>query len=258
MDLELDFQNSSEMTLKRFTRQIMAALVLAATPFSGFAQESVPGKDILDLDGKLPPEQLQDWNGGKRVLFWSVPDGLWVEIFRANSVTGLVDDDRSFFKRIVADGRQWQWRNVGFVPLVAEPAVASGSTTDADFAAALAAFEADLGEQPDNSSANQTFLYTTAAGETVRAVRLVTTSICAVGGSTCPLVVLRDAQPPKPVFFSLEGAWGFIEEEGNLLVEHQEELGVVQIDVETGTVNRLEAHVPMAAEAPPKNPRHVE
>lgn len=244
--------------MKRFIRQIFAALVLTATPFSGLAQESVPGKDTLDLDGKLPPEQLQDWSGGKRVLFWSVPDGLWIEIFRASSVTGLVDDDRSFFKRIVADGRQWQWRNVGFVPLVAEPAVASGPTTDADFAAALTAFEADLGEVPDNSSANLTFLYTTAAGETVRAVRLVTSSICAVGGSTCPLVVLREARPPKPVFFSLEGAWGFFELGGNLLVEHQEEVGVMQIDVETGAVNRLEALVPMAAEAPPKNPRHVE
>lgn len=244
--------------MKRFIRQIFAAIIVAAMPFSGVAQESVPGKDTLDLDGKLPPEQLQDWNGGMRLLFWSAPDGLWIEIFRAASVTGLVDDDRSFFKRIVADGRQWQWRNIGFVPLVAEPAVASGPTTDADFTAALAAFEADLGEVPGNSPANLTFLYTTAAGETVRAVRLVTSSICAVGGSTCPLVVLREAQPPKPVFFSLEGAWGFFEVGGKLLVEHQEEAGVMQIDVETGAVNRLEAVVPMAAEAPPKNPRHVE
>lgn len=244
--------------MKLFTRQIVAALLLFATPCSVFAQESVPGKDILDLDGKLPPEQLEDWQGGKRVLFWSVPDGLWIDIFRAKSVSGLVDDDRSFFKRIVSEGRQWQWRNIGFVPLVSDPAVASGPTTDADFAAALVPFETDLGEIPGNSPANLTFLYTTASGENVKAVRLVTTSICALGGTTCPLVVLREARPPKPVFFSLDGTWGFFEAGDNLLVEHQEEKGIMQIDVETGVVNRLEAVVPVAAESPPKNPRHVE
>lgn len=80
------------------------------------------------------------------MLFWSVPDGLWIEVFHGRDVTGLVDDPRSYFKRIVAGGRQWQWRNKGFVPLIAEEAVAAGPASAEDFAAAIAPFSDDLAE----------------------------------------------------------------------------------------------------------------
>ncbi|WJS87221.1 hypothetical protein [Paracoccus sp. TOH] len=244
--------------LKLTARHIAFAALLGVLSQPAFAQVNAPEKTTLDLDGKLPPEQLQEWEGGKRVLFWSVPDGAWIEIFRAGNVTGLVEDNRSFFKRIVADGRQWQWRNEGFVPLVAEVAVAAGPTNDDDFDAAVSIFEADLAEKPSNGAGNMTFLHRTEKGEIVKAVQLATTTICAAGGSECPLVVLRPGRDPQAYFFSLDSAWGFFEAGGKLQLEYQRPKAVVQVDMATGNETELEMIEPKAAQSPPNHPRHVE
>lgn len=244
--------------MKLTTRHVAIVALLGALSQPAFAQVNALEKTTLDLDGKLPPEQLQDWKGGKRVLFWSVPDGAWLEIFHAGDVTGLVEDDRSYFKRIVADGRQWQWRNEGFVPLVASVAVAAGPTSDEDFNAALSIFEADLAEKPANGPGNTTFLHRLKTGETVKAVQLATTTICAAGGSECPLVILRPGHDPKAYFFSLDSEWGFYEAGDKLFVEYQQPTSVVQIDLDTGKETELEMIKPKAAQSPPNHPRHVE
>lgn len=244
--------------MKLTAGHIALAALLGVLSQPAFAQVNALEKTTLDLDGKLPPEQLQEWEGRKRVLFWSVPDGAWLEIFRAGNVTGLVEDDHSYFKRIVADGRQWQWRNEGFVPLVAEIAVAAGPTSDEDFEAALSIFEADLAEKPANSAGNMTFLHRLETGETVKAVQLATTTICAAGGSECPLVVVRPGREPQAYFFSLDSAWGFFETDGRLFLEYQRPTGVMQIDLDTGKETELEMIQPKAAQSPPNHPRHVE
>ncbi len=244
--------------MKLTARHIALAALLGVLSQPAFAQVNAPEKTTLDLDGKLPPEQLQEWEGGKRVLFWSVPDEAWLEIFHAGNLTGLVEDDHSYFKRIVADGRQWQWRNEGFVPLVAEIAVAAGPTSDEDFEAALSIFEADLAETPANSAGNMTFLHRLETGETVKAVQLATTTICAAGGSECPLVVVRPGREPQAYFFSLDSAWGFFETDGRLFLEYQRPTGVMQIDLDTGKETELEMIQPKAAQSPPNHPRHVE
>lgn len=244
--------------MKLTARHIAFAALLGVLSQPAFAQMHAPEKTTLDLDGKMPPEQLQEWEGGKRVLFWSVPDSAWLEIFRAGDVTGLVEDGRSYFKRIVADGRQWQWRNEGFVPLVAEIAVAAGPTSDKDFSAAVSVFEADLAEKPTNSPGNMTFLHRLETGETLKAVQLATTTICAAGGSECPLVILRQGRDPKAYFFSLDSEWGFFEAGDKLFLEYQEPSSVVQIDLHTDKETELEMIEPKAAQSPPNNPRHVE
>lgn len=244
--------------MKLTARHIVLAALLGVLSQPAFAQVNAPEKTTLDLDGKLPPEQLQEWEGRKRVLFWSVPDGAWLEIFRAGNVTGLVEDDHSYFKRIVADGRQWQWRNEGFVPLVAEIAVAAGPTSDEDFEAALSMFKADLAEIPANGAGNMTFLHSLETGETVKAVQLATTTICAAGGSECPLVVMRPGRDPKAYFFSLDSAWGFFETDGRFFLEYQRSTSVMQIDLDTGKETELDMIQPKAAQSPPNHPRHVE
>lgn len=244
--------------MKLIARHIALAVLLGVLSQPAIAQVNAPEKTTLDLDGKLPPEQLQDWEGRKRVLFWSVPDGAWLEIFRAGSVTGLVEDDRSYFKRIVADGRQWQWRNEGFVPLVAQEAVAAGPTSDEDFSTALSIFEDDLAEMPANGAGNMTFMHRLETGETVKAVQLATTTICAAGGAVCPLVVMRPGHDPKAYFFSLDSAWGFFEAGDTLVLEYQQPTAVVQIDLDTGKETELEMIEPKAAQSPPNHPRHVE
>lgn len=222
------------------------------------AQDNPADRTVIDLDGQAPAELLQEWQGGKRVLFWSVPDGLWIEVFHGRDVTGLVDDPRSYFKRIVAGGRQWQWRNKGFVPLIAEEAVAAGPASAEDFAAAIAPFSDDLAETPENSPANMTYLFRSGSGETIKGVRLATTSICAEGGAQCPLVVLREGQPPKTIFINLDLPWGFLEADGRVFVEYQLEAAVSQIDLGTGAVTQLNMIEPAPAQSPPRNPRYVE
>lgn len=222
------------------------------------AQDNPADRSVIDLDGQAPVELLQEWQGGKRVLFWSVSDGLWIEVFHGRDVTGLVDDPRSYFKRIVADGRQWQWRNQGFVPLIAEEAVAAGPTSAEDFATAIASFSDDLAETPENSSANMTYLFRSGSGETIKGVRLATTSICAEGGAQCPLVVLREEQPPRVIFINLDLPWGFLEADGRIFVEYQLETAVSQIDLGTGAVSQLNMIEPAPAQSPPRNPRYVE
>lgn len=222
------------------------------------AQDNPADRSVIDLDGQAPAELLQEWQAGKRVLFWSVPDGVWIEVFHGSDVSGLVDDPRSYFKRIVADGRQWQWRNRGFVPLIAEEAVAAGATNAEDFAAAIAPFSDDLAETPENSPANMTYLFRSGSGETIKGVRLATTSICAEGGAQCPLVVLREGQLPRVIFINLDLSWGFQEAGGRIFVEYQLETAVSQIDLETGTVAQLMMIEPAPARNPPRNPRNVE
>lgn len=79
-----------------------------------------------------------------------------------------------------------------------------------------------------------TYLFRSGSGETIKGVRLATTSICAEGGAQCPLVVLREGQPPKTIFINLDLPWGFLEADGRVFVEYQLEAAVSQIDLGTG------------------------
>lgn len=232
--------------------------LIAALSTSASADDSGQEKSTLDLDGRLPLELLQDRSGQKHILFWSVPDEAWLEVFQGANVTGMVDDNHSYFKRIVADGRQWQWRNSGFVPLVADEAVPAGTTSDADFEDAIGLFADDLAELPENSPANMTFQLETGAGEEIKAIRLASTSICLAGGSQCPLVILREGHEPQSYLISLESSWGFFESGDALFVEYQQPTSVVQINLETGEESQLEMIPPRIALSPPKEPRHVE
>lgn len=103
-----------------------------------------------------------------------------------------------------------------------------------------------------------TFLHRLETGETVRAVQLATTTICAVGGSECPLVVMMPGQDPQAHFFSLDSAWGFFERNDKLFLEYQKPMGVTQIDLNTGEEIELEMIEPKVAQSPPNHPRHVE
>lgn len=239
-------------------RQIACAALLCGLVQPGWSQDAHGQKTSLDLDGKSPMEILQEWDGGKRVLFWSAPDKTWIEVFHAKQFTGLVDDERSFFKRIVADGRQWQWRNEGFVPLVAEVAVPAEQTSEADFQAASAVFAADLAELPANGAGNFTFLHQTGAGEGIKVVQLATTTICAAGGSECPLVVLRPQQPPKAYFVRLDSAWGLSDQGGKVYLEYQLDNAVARIDLDTGAEVEISLVAPRAAPSPPSHPRHAD
>ncbi|WP_299592500.1 hypothetical protein [uncultured Tateyamaria sp.] len=233
--------------------QCIALVCALATPAS--AQDSFRTKIDVDLDGAAPDELVEHWQDGQRVLFWSKSDALWVEVFRGQDIVGFVDDPRSYFKRIVADGRQWQWRDVGFVPLIADQAVAAGVASDADFAAAIIPFQNDLASTPENSAANLAYLFRAKSGETLKAIHLATTSICTGGGSVCPLVIIRDGKEPSVVFVKLDLPWGFFEAKDRIFVEYQLDEGVTQIDLDTGAVSDLVLIEPVSAESPPRRPR---
>jgi hypothetical protein len=240
------------------SRYGVIAGVLGLLAFPVFAQDRAGARWEIDLDGKVPPEVIQVWGGGHRVLYWDEKERAWIELYHGSTVIGLVDDPKSFFKRIVSDGRQWQWRNVGFVPLVAEPAVAAGQASEEDFAAAIAPLIGDLAEAPENSSANILYLFKRKNGPEVRAVRLASTVLCSEGGSVCPLVVQREDQPPLAVSFSLDAPWGFNEVGGRLYVEYQKDNELVQVDVVTGTTQNLGVIAPKKAEGQIREPRRYD
>lgn len=241
-----------------FARNLAIAASLVCFAQAAVAQGDATQRAPLDLDGRMPAEQLEDMGGYKRVLFWSSESGIWLEVFRAKAITGLVEDSQSYFKRIVADGRQWQWRNEGFVPLIVNEAVAAGPVSNADFKEALQPFEADLASLPENGSANLAFLHRPQDAEPIKAVWLATTSVCAEGGASCPLVILRPGRDPRAIYISLDSAWGFYEAKGKTYVEYQRQAEVVQIDLETGAETVLAMIEPTTASSPPKEPRHAE
>lgn len=233
---------------------IASAFVLLAMPVS--AQKGA--KIEIDLDGRGPFELLQDWNGGQRVLYWSSEDQLWVELFEAQSISGLADDANSRLKQIVSGGRHWQWRNTGYVPLVAQPAVPAGPTTEADFAAAIEHLHPDLGEPVQNSAANTTYQMQASTAGPVKAVALASTVLCQEGGAVCPVVLFSGGVPTSHTYLSQEDVWGLTISDGLPVLEVQQPASLLQIDVTTGAERELPQFAPRAAEDAPNRPRHID
>ena len=242
--------------MKLAVRPIVIAAFVSLSGLPALSQVDNPSdRRLVDLDGASPDEMLQNTADGQRLLFWSEPDTVWVEVFRAPSVEGLVDDPRSYFKRIVSGGRQWQWRNEGFVPLLSAPAVVSGSANDEDFNAAVAALSGDLAEAPENSAANMVYQFIAPDGHTFKAVQLATTSLCMKGGSVCPLVVIQSGREPVIHLNDLSQDWGFHYENGRTFVEFQSQTSILQIDLDGGAQRQLSMIAPVAAPDPPRHPR---
>lgn len=235
-----------------------AFATLVSTEVSADGVGKFASKRSIDLDGKAPAELLQEWDGGQRVLFWSDSDRVWIQLFQGGRVSGVIDDDHSYFKRLVVDGRQWQWRNTGYVPLIEEAAVPASSTTDADFVAAVASLGADLGDQVQNSVANTTYLLKLKDADPVKGVFLASTVLCREGGAVCPVVLFLDGKPAFHTYLSQDAAWGLSSENGDLIFEYQLTTSVMQIDVQTGSEHELKQIEPRAAEEAPQRPRDAE
>lgn len=242
--------------MKLAVRPIVVAAIISLSGLPALSQVDNPAdRRLLDLDGASPEEMLQNVPGGQRLLFWSEPNSVWVEVFRAPSVEGLVDDPRSYFKRVVAGGRQWQWRNEGFVPLLSAPAVVSGTASDDDFTEAMTLFSGELAEAPENSAANMVYQFAAPDGQKFKAIQLATTGLCMNGGAVCPLVVLQEGREPIAHLHNLTQEWGFHHENGRTFIEFQSDTSILQIDLANGAERQLAMIAPVAAPNPPRHPR---
>lgn len=238
-------------------KQIGAILSLIAVVAAGSAEAET--KETIDLDHVAPAELLIVDGDVRTIHYWSVQNGLWLELFRSNTeIEGIADDPQSALSQIKSGGRYWQWRNDAYVPLVAEQAVIAGELDDSLFEKA-AAFLGEFDEVPDNSPANMKVAIEI-GGEPSIAALLGGTVFCSMGGTNCPIIIFKDGEPQSAVYVTISQPWGMsrgVNQNGYPYIESQLDHSLLLIDTETGEENGLPGIAPKQSDPQPQRPKDL-
>lgn len=243
-------------------KKIAFLVLLAALHPSMVLAAKTTSRVSVDLDGAAPAELIEKLaDGHSRLLFWSSESASWLELFRTSGAGGidLLEDPRSSLKMLQADGRSWQWRNEGYVPLVGEVVSPKGQLGERDYARAVQALDAHFDQIPPRSMVDGVYaLDLEGAGELTTGVFLRQGELCALGGSLCPLILMSLKGADRRVDLDAGLPWGISSAKGPSgvrQIEEQRATSVEQIDPITGASGEIEMVRPKAAGEAPYAPR---